>query len=207
MVYTVENLAVAVLFEIFHHEFFHHLVESTATTMEIIYKGLGHDHCFYLDYLKEKRSKSSSKDISCEPLEEALANAYAYNSFSFISRVKSGYVSGIVKIYQEVMEKYWRFEPSGYRDAGNYIKGGQIYGGAKLLAKLIGYEMAINDLPLEKLSSCVFPSGYTAFVQKPDIPTYLVDRFQINVSTTFVAATFRLRHFRRLKPAATVYGL
>ncbi len=35
----------------------------------------------------------------------------------------------------------------------------------------------------------------------------LVDRFQINVSTTCVAATFRLRHFRRLKPAATVYGL
>jgi drug/metabolite transporter (DMT)-like permease len=35
----------------------------------------------------------------------------------------------------------------------------------------------------------------------------LVERFPINVSKTLVAATFRLRHFRRLKPAATIYGL
>jgi predicted nucleotidyltransferase len=36
----------------------------------------------------------------------------------------------------------------------------------------------------------------------------LVERFPINVSTTIVAATFRLRHFRSGKTgAATTYGL
>jgi len=187
LLFTHENLAVTILFEIFHHEFFHHLVETTATVMEIIYAGIGNQRKFYLDYLIQKHKTVAEKN-PYEPLEEGLANAYAYNSFSFISRVKTGYMNGLVRLYQQVLEKYWRFEPPGYRDAGNYIKGGQIPGGASLLAKLLSNEAAI-ELPLEILSSSVFPSGYTAFLAKPDIPTYLVgDETALNLFYTLVPA-------------------
>ena len=81
-----------VLFEIFHHEFFHHIVESAATTIEIITANSVEEvRPYYLDYLKKKYYYDTGiGKHPNDPLEEALANAYAYNSFSFLSRVKFG---------------------------------------------------------------------------------------------------------------------
>jgi hypothetical protein len=79
-----------VLFEIFHHEFYHHLVESAATTVEILADALGVKTPGYINYRRAVHARSFTWHKH-QPLEEALANAYAYNSLSFISRVKAGY--------------------------------------------------------------------------------------------------------------------
>jgi hypothetical protein len=71
------------------------------------------------------------------PVEEALANAYAYNSFSFLSRMQIGYKLACVKLYQQVLEKFWPMEPPGYRSAGKYIKSDYVSGAAQLLAMLL----------------------------------------------------------------------
>jgi hypothetical protein len=71
------------------------------------------------------------------PLEEALANAYAYNSFSFLSRTQVGYKVLWVKVYQKILEQCWHLEPAGYRSAGKYINSDYVSGAAQLLAMLL----------------------------------------------------------------------
>lgn len=171
--FSHETLAIAVLFEIFHHEFFHHLSESTATAIEVLCAGLNQPRRIYLDYWDLKFEQTLGKHPH-KPLEEALANAYAYNSLSFISRVKTGYRDGFVSIYQKALGKCWEKEPPGYCDAKFYIKGGQVTGAAHLLAMFLGMPSALASVPLMALAQSVFPSGHTALLAKPDIPTYLV---------------------------------
>jgi hypothetical protein len=171
--FTQSTLAAAVLFEIFHHEFFHHLAESTATALEIICAGMGSPRRIYLDYWDSKFEDVIGKH-SHHPLEEALANAYAYNAFSFISRVKVGYRVSLSVFYQHALIKMWPKEPAGYREAEHYIKGGYVGGAAQLLAMLISHADAFNEAPLMTLAKKVFPQGNTALMSKPEIPTYLV---------------------------------
>lgn len=172
--FSPETLAGAVLFEVFHHEFFHHLVEATATTIEILYASLENSPCrLYLDY-RSHQYEATLGEHPHKPLEEALANAYAYNSFSFMSRVKVGYQSIYVSLYQKALEKCWPREPAGYRAAGHYIKGSQRNGAKQLLAQLLGTKGQPCGVPLGMLAEKVFPSGHAAFFAKPDIPTYLV---------------------------------
>jgi len=169
-----EMVLVAVLFDVFHHEFFHHLVECTATAFEIMRIGeTGTPRRIYLDYLRGRYTAEMGKHPD-DPLEEALANAYAYNAFSFITRVKPCYLHCVAKLYQKALLRSWPREPAGYRSAGNYIKGQQINGCANLLAMILGTPSAADTTQLRILANCVFPRGHTAFVAKPDIPTYLV---------------------------------
>lgn len=171
--FSRETLTVAVLFEVFHHEFFHHLSEATATVIEVVLSGLGEPRPVYLDYW-EDRYESEQGAHPHKPLEEALANAYAHNSLSFISRVKTGYKDGYVAVYQKALEKCWPREPAGYREAASYIKGGQIQGAADLLSMFLRTTELHGGLPLTALARCVFPSGHAALCAKPDIPTYLI---------------------------------
>jgi hypothetical protein len=163
-----------VLFDVFHHEFFHHLVECTATTIEILWPAPNRTpEPTYLQY----RGQSWQAVLGThqhDPLEEALANAYAYNSFSFMSRVQGGYLSGASKLYQKALEKSWKHEPPGYCEAGSYIKGGRLEGAKLLVARMLSTFGECQDLPIRMLIEAVFPSGHTAFWAKPDIPTYLV---------------------------------
>jgi hypothetical protein len=166
-----EVLMHLVLFEMFHHEFYHHLVESAATTIEIIADAMGGPILpRYLTY----RHRSHGKEFtwhSHQPLEEALANAYAYNSLSFISRVKAGYRDALVASYQKNLAAHWQREGPGYRNAEHYIDGGQVPANGDLLAMVLGSE----PYPaLEQVAQSVMPNGFSAFVGKPDIPTYLV---------------------------------
>jgi hypothetical protein len=159
-----------VLFEMFHHEFYHHLVESAATVLEILADAGGATFPGYLAYRQAVHDMAFSWH-SHQPLEEALANAYAYNSLSFISRVKTGFRDALVWHYQKALFPQWRTEGPGYRDAEHYIEGGQVQGNAQLLAMIL----ARQEHPrLEQIASAVMPSGYSAFVGKPEIPTYLV---------------------------------
>lgn len=170
--FSAETLMHLVLFEIFHHEFFHHLAESAATTIEILCAAIENPRPIYLNYKIELHK--GSIDYPHSPLEEALANAYAWNSLGFISRVKAGYKTAVVNFYQKAIIKHWKFEPPGYREAAFYIKSGHIPGGAHLLAQMLGKSKADGSVPLMKLSQAVMPSGFSAFVSKPDIPTWLV---------------------------------
>jgi hypothetical protein len=106
-----------------------------------------------------------------QPLEEALANAYAYNSLGFISRVKTGYRDALVWHYQHALLPQWQTEGAGYREAACYIEGDQVSGNAQLLAMILGRP---EHARLEQVAAAVMPSGFSAFVGKPDIPTHLV---------------------------------
>ncbi|WP_295384017.1 hypothetical protein [uncultured Thiodictyon sp.] len=170
--YSPEVLMHLVLFEIFNHEFFHHLAESTATSLEILSAAQGNVQPVYLTYRQAQRS--TGFDYPHAPLEEALANAYAHNALSFISRIKAGYKTATIKSYQEAIKQHWHLEPAGYRDAAFYIDSAYVAGGAHLLAQMLGDPGAVNVAPLSCLAKHLMPNGFTALLQKPDIPTYLV---------------------------------
>ncbi|RKT37850.1 hypothetical protein [Thiocapsa rosea] len=170
--YSPETLAHLVLFEVFHHEFFHHMAESTATYLEILGAASDTGRPVYLEY--RKRARENGFDYPHAPLEEALANAYAHNALGFLARVKAGYKTAVIKTYQAALEGHWRLEPAGYRDAGHYIGGRYVSGGAYLIAQMIGAPDAVDHAPLSCLAKHLMPNGFTALVPKPDIPTYLV---------------------------------
>jgi hypothetical protein len=170
--YSPETLAHLVLFEVFHHEFFHHMAESTATYLEIIGAGLNVNWPVYLTY--RERTRAAGFGDPHAPLEEALANAYAHNALGFLARVKAGYKTAVIGAYQVALERHWALEPAGYCDAGCFIGGGYVAGGAALIAQMLGEPAAVDHAPLSCLAKHLMPNGFTALVQKPDIPTYLV---------------------------------
>jgi hypothetical protein len=170
--FSSEVLMHLIVFEIFNHEFFHHLVESTATTLEILLAAQNNPQPIYLRHRQQQITNTFCHPHA--PLEEALANAYAYNALGFISRIKLGYKTVTVKVYQKAIERHWRFEPAGYCYAGNYIKGNYIDGGAQLLANLLDRPRAANEVPLSLIAKHVMPSGFTSLLAKPDVPTWLV---------------------------------
>ena len=172
--FTLDTLMVCVLFEIFHHEFFHHIVECAATTLELLSPAFGPPRRFYLDY-KHHQYESADRvgPHPHKPLEEALANAYAYNSLSFISRIKAGYKTTLIRLYQKMLEEYWPREKAGYRDAGWYTGGDYIAGAAHLLAMILRSGDCDPDAAA-LISRQVLLNGNSAFFSKPDIPTYLI---------------------------------
>ena len=169
-----EVLATAVVFDVFHHEFFHHLVECAATSIEVVWPVPQRQPVpVYLHY-RQGTWRGSLGEHKHDPLEEALANAYAYNSFSFITRVRGEYLHGVSRLYQRALEKSWPKEPPGYREAGAYVQGRQRVAASMLLRRMLATEGGCSRLPVGILTDAVFPSGHAAFWQKPDIPTYLV---------------------------------
>jgi hypothetical protein len=170
--FSPETLMHLVLFEVFNHEFFHHLVESTATTLEILLATQGNPQPLYLQHRAAQMRNSFGHPHA--PLEEALANAYAYNALGFISRVKAGFKTASVKAYQKAVVKHWCKEPPGYRDAHYYAGAGYVDGGAVLLGELLQKPGAMNDVPLAVVAKRVMPSGFSALMAKPDVPTWLV---------------------------------
>ena len=170
--FSPETLMHLVLFEVFNHEFFHHLVESTATTLEIISAAQGAPQPVYLQHRQAQRDNVFRHPHA--PLEEALANAYAYNALGFISRVKLGFKTASVKIYQRAVAKHWNMEPPGYRDAAYYAGAGYVDGASALLGQLLRQPYLMHGVPVAAIARHVMPSGFSAFVAKPDIPTWLV---------------------------------
>jgi hypothetical protein len=182
-----EIVAALILFEVFHHEYYHHLVESTAFTLETILAEFGVSKDIYIPYNKIKRTESVKKFCAHTPLEEALANAYAYNSISFARRNMVTFNDGVTKAYQSVLKNHWKIEPPGYRDAENYIDEKRIEGNISLLKMIIGSEKGSNRDAIERIVARVMPSGYTSMVPKPDIPVYFIgDQNSFEKFTEFV---------------------
>ncbi|MCM0648419.1 hypothetical protein NBE98_08535 [Clostridium swellfunianum] len=165
-----------VLFEIFHHEFFHHIVESAATTIEIITANSREEAVpYYIDYLRKKyHTGTAIGKHPDDPIEEALANAYAYNSFSFISRVKFGYKSVAVNAYQKVIKKVWKNEPNGYCYAEKYIDSGYKNGSTLLLSQILYDLNYMTPETIGLIAQSVLLKGHSAFMEKANIPVYLV---------------------------------
>lgn len=171
-------VATLVLFEMFHHEFYHHLVESTAFTLETILSEIGSPKPVYLDYFRNRFG--SRNEVYCRhiPLEEALANAYAHNSISFAQRTKMHFDKGVMGAYQKVLKQHWKLEPPGYQDAEHYINERTVYGNTLLLKIMLQSDPQSNVQAMEKIVSRVMPSGYTSMVSKPEIPTYFLGNDQ-----------------------------
>ncbi len=188
--FNLETLLGCVLFEVFHHEFFHHLTESAATTIEVASASFADNaRPIYANYWNHSFVQAAGVGPHNDhPLEEALANAYAYNSFSFLSRAQIGYKLLWVKVYQKILEKCWPKEPTGYRSAGKYINAEYVSGAAQLLAMLLSSEN-VDPASLMLLAKTVMPNGNSAFLQKADVPTY------------FVGSDSDLRKFYDLVPA------
>jgi hypothetical protein len=100
-----------------------------------------------------------------------------------------GYKLVWVKLYQEMLKKCWKTEPPGYRSAANYIESGYVSGAAQLLAMLVS-SADPDPASLLLLAKAVMPNGNSAFLQKPDVPTYLV------------GSNEALEAFQRLVPTA-----
>ncbi len=116
---SVESMLRCMLFTIFHHEFFHHIAESTATSLEIASAAFGTPRPLYRDY----RCRVYEERLGLHPhrpLEEALANAYAHNSLGFVSKMQLGYVAGEAKAFQKVFQASWPAQGAGYASAGHY---------------------------------------------------------------------------------------
>jgi hypothetical protein len=62
-------------------------------------------------------------------------------------------------------------EGPGYRDAANYIDGAQIPANGDLLAMILG---RMPHPAMLQIAQAVMPNGFSAFIRKPEIPTYLV---------------------------------
>jgi hypothetical protein len=78
-----------------------------------------------------------------------------------------------VTVYQKILESCWSQEPAGYRSAGKYINAEYVSGAAQLLAMILP-SADLDPASLILLAKTVMPNGNSAFLQKPDIPTYLV---------------------------------
>jgi len=174
---NVESILRCVLFEIFHHEFFHHMRESTATTMEILSAAFGNPKPLYREY-RRHAYEGVVGEHPHKPLEEALANAYAHNSFGFISRVKLGYKAAEASLFQEVLQAGWAKYGPGYKHAGQYISQGQgkqgyVSGAAQLIAMILN-STEVDVAALTMVAEKVMPRGHTAFCEKAAVPTYLV---------------------------------
>ena len=170
--FSAETLMHLIVFEIFNHEFFHHLVESTATTLELILATQGQPQPVYLRHWHQQANNHFEHPHA--PLEEALANAYAYNALGFISRMKVGCKTASVKAYQQAIIEHWHSEPAGYRDAKHYKGGGYIDGGTQLLAQLLDQPSIAEQVPISIIAKHVMPTGFSALMAKPYIPTWLV---------------------------------
>lgn len=169
-----EIVATLVLFEVFHHEYYHHLVESSAFTLETILTEFEIRKSIYLPYNRKKQSKEVEQYNPHIPLEEALANAYGYNSISFAKRTKLTFDMGVMKAYQSVLKRHWSIEPPGYRDAENYIGDKTIDGNISLLKIMMNSSPDKNIEAVERIVARVMPSGFTSMVPKPEIPTYFL---------------------------------
>lgn len=174
---NMESILRCSLFEIFQHEFFHHVVESTATTLEILASAFGTPQPLYHLY----RNHAYESVMGCHPhrpLEEALANAYAYDSLASVSRQKLKYRTVEATLYRVLMQQRWKHQSAGYRNAGEYASVGKdshayVSGAAQLTAMLLN-SAGVNVPALGLVAKRVMPRGQTAFCQKASVPTYLV---------------------------------
>ena len=90
--------------------------------------------------------------------------------------------------YQSILEKCWPQEPPGYRSAEKYINSSYVEGAAQLLSMLLA-SASPDPASIMLIAKQVMPNGNSAFLTKPDIPTFLVgSRQDLSEFTALVPA-------------------
>ncbi len=172
-----EILLQCVLFELFHHEYFHHIVESALTTLEILVGALTMPQRLYYGYRMHVYEKTLGPHPH-KPLEEALANAYAYDALAPIARSKLGCRTLEATLYRGMRRESWPSLKEGYRDAGHYTASdgdrAAFTAGTAQLAAMMLNSLEVSVPALTMVADRVMPSQRTAFCRKNDIPLYLV---------------------------------
>jgi hypothetical protein len=146
---------------LFFHEYFHFLTDVAASVLEIGTKSVPRP--LYLDYMKQVYMKSRSKS---EPLEEALANAFAFD------RVTS-HRSLAMSARQSSGSHLWVFmkkQPNGYCAFDSYIRPFFIDGVRDLGMCIANGKAGVKGcVPLEVLFATSKGWVYTW-----DVPVYVV---------------------------------
>jgi len=142
---------------LFFHEYFHFLVDVAASTLEIASKSASRP--LYSDYKRRVyRNKTGSAE---EPLEEALANAYAF------SRVINNRWS---VTHRRQLISFMKNQPNGYRAFAQYLGSGFNSGLRNLGASIANSRpRTAGYAPLEVL---FVTSGDC--VSSWDVPVYVV---------------------------------
>ncbi len=177
MLGNLEIMLQCALFEMFHHEYFHHIVESTVTTLEIVAAALGTPQPLYFAYRKHDYESRLGAHPH-RPLEEALATAYSYDAFAPIARSKIGCRTVEATLYRELMSGGWPSLSAGYREAGQYVatdgNRAAFASGTAQLAAMILNSTTVSVPALAMVADRVMPRPGTAFCSKSTIPIYMV---------------------------------
>jgi len=134
--YNTGDLLIIAARILFYHEFFHFLSEIAASILEAPSRFQESLYRNYVDHIFVQRHDSSG------PLEEALANAFAFRKTDF--RKKPGLKSSL--------RNFMRNQPSGYREFENYLKPQFFSNGRQQLSNLfLNPQQRRGTLPLEIL--------------------------------------------------------
>ncbi len=192
---TREALGACLLFEIYHHEFFHYLVDCVCAMAELMAGSAGHPHPVYLDYRRNAYESALGRHPH-HPLEEALANAYAYQALRYVDRHESGYKRIIVRLYQHLLRHWWPSQGAGYSCAEEYVGAAFTHGTAQLLAMMLAAGGS-DPTPLHLLASGALEFCGPGLVRKAQVPTYLLGNDQ-DMSRFSEIVPFPRRTYTRL---------
>ena len=92
----------------------------------------------------------------------------------FVTRIKAGVKTATIRAYQHAIARHWHSDPPGYSAAAFYVGGNYVDGATLLVTQLLDKDRSAADsVPLSVVAKHVMPSGVTALLAKPDIPTWL----------------------------------
>ena len=143
------------------HEYFHFITDISATVLEL---GSRSSYPFYINYSKSVYTKYKSSPN--EPLEEALANAFAYSKFPYRCYPKSD----IRKSIRSSMDK----QPNGYKGYGSFL-GKNFIEGKRKLGTIIS-QTDHNPKPLDGLE--ILFDHNRSNIRDVDVPVYIVNQIQ-----------------------------
>ncbi|HEC88732.1 MAG TPA: hypothetical protein ENI52_05400 [Thermoplasmata archaeon] len=172
---------------LFLHEFFHYITDIAASILEI---GSLSTHPYYNEYVKNVYMCPRNKN---EPVEEAMANAFAFNKFRESS-------------IRQQLRIFMKNQPAGYSALEQYVRRRDFIHGRRKLGTLIRDGAHANGVaPLETLFDC-----YSCDLHFGDVPIYIIPTIKdskyviklitsIPRSTLIQSPTFK-KDLKRLSP-------
>lgn len=136
---------------LFLHEFFHYITDIAASTLEM---GNPSARAYYVQYVRNVYIRPKSRN---EPIEEALANAFAFNRFQ----------GGTVR---RQLRLFMRSQPAGYSAFEQYTRKINFTYGRRELGTCIRDGAHVRGVPpLETLFDC-----YRHDISFGDVPIYIL---------------------------------
>lgn len=137
---------------LFFHEFFHFVTDIASTVVE---SAVSFDRMLYTNYFKKEYIQSKmNKD---GPIEEALANAFAYNKINRERKQKGGKrrrIRGLEPLIRQFMTN----QPLGYMDYHKHLDRQQFSEGRSKLGKAVT-ECGLSPHPNYSPLQILFDSG------------------------------------------------